>query len=67
MTITAINTCAGLDKREDVPIENIRIPDLWHIASRLREQGDTIAADQIFYTWHIAHDMLNTILSNQKE
>lgn len=61
MAITAINTCAGLDERKDVPLEDIRIPDLWHIATRLREEGETEIADQILYTWHIAHDMLKTL------
>lgn len=61
MPITAINTCAGLDERKDVPLEDIRIPDLWHIALRFRDEGENEVADQILYTWHIAHDMLNTI------
>ena len=37
--------------------ESIEIPDLWHLAMRLRDAGDTQACDQILDVWQLAHDL----------
>jgi len=38
-------------------VDMIEIPDLWHVAQSMRDNGDTVAADMIEECWHLAHDM----------
>ena len=54
-----ISTAAEGQKRRDVPIEDIEIPDLWHIAGRLPEKE----REQVLDVWHLAHDLLNHLLA----
>lgn len=41
-----------------VPIEEIRIPDLWHIAKAQENPDD---AEKVRQVWHMAHDLLKAI------
>lgn len=38
-------------------IKDIEVPDLWHIAMRSMELGNTQDEKQILECWHLAHDM----------
>ena len=40
--------------REEVNIDDVQIPDLWHIAMALPEPHQSM----ILETWHLAHDLL---------
>lgn len=39
-------------------IASITIPDLWHIAMRLKKSGDEVSSDMVLDTWYLAHDLL---------
>ncbi len=70
--MTIINTAVGADERRDVDSSIIYIPDLWHVATYLKEEArrsnanfDKMQlaewADFILDTWHLAHDMKKTL------
>ena len=40
-----------------VDARTIQIPDLWHIANRLREDE----REAVLKTWHLAHNLLDHI------
>lgn len=42
----------------------VDIPDLWHIAERLRESGEIRDADTVLECWHLAHSLLVHINSD---
>lgn len=37
--------------------EYARIPDLWHIARYLKNEGLEAAGEQVSEVWHMAHDL----------
>lgn len=46
--------------REIVPLSQVHVPDLWHIAKRREEEGFTEEAEQILECWHLCIDLLMT-------
>lgn len=44
-----------------VPLSEVKIPDLWHIAEALDEEGRTEASEQILECWHLCIDLLMTL------
>lgn len=38
------------------------VPDLWHVAMELKDQGNTQASEMVLDCWHLAHDMLGALL-----
>ena len=56
--------------RCEVPVSEIRVPDLWHVAMFLQEENPDIghnhlrgqsASEAILETWHLCHDLLENI------
>lgn len=47
--------------RREVPLDSIQVPDLWHVAERLQETGDTRGAELVREAWHLAHDLLREL------
>jgi hypothetical protein len=47
----------GGTKEKTVPVTQIEIPDLWHLARSVRQSHGNQAADAILKCWHIAHDL----------
>jgi hypothetical protein len=47
-------------------IRNIEVPDLWHIAMALSNQGNPTAEKQVLDCWHLAHDMKVILLELDK-
>ncbi len=47
----------GTDRRE-VPLDQIQVPDLWHVARYLEAKHEKRAADAVLECWHLAHDLL---------
>ena len=54
----------GSDERT-VPIGQITIPDLWHLADSIRVQVDDVAAEMVLEVWHLAHDFKRHIEENR--
>jgi len=52
----------GRIEKETKSINEISVPDLWHLAQEFRSQGNMPAHDAILNTWHIAHALLDTLL-----
>lgn len=55
--MTQITLSKGGTKERTVDINSVEIPDLWHIAMRLRNQYDDDSADKVLECWHRCHDM----------
>lgn len=47
--------------RHEVDVNDIVVPDLWHVAMWLRRQGETEASAEVLETWHLCHDLLNVL------
>ena len=47
--------------RQVLPINEIVIPDLWHVAMGLNEIGKACSSEAVLITWHLAHDLLRTL------
>ena len=60
MIKTIIRNAEGT-KRRLIEIDKIQVPDLWHVAMYVKDQGDTQWADQILDCWHLAHDLITNI------
>ena len=46
--------------RQVMPLEEIQVPDMWHLAMALQDD-DTYqkrASEQILECWHLCHDLL---------
>ncbi len=57
-TKTKITLAKGGTKERRVSPDKIKIPDLWHVAEYLRENGQPKAADAVLDCWHTASDLL---------
>lgn len=44
-----------------VCVNELKVPDLWHIAQSLKEAGDYVAAELVLKTWHLTHAMKDHI------
>lgn len=57
-TKTKVTLFKGGTKETTLPISQIKVPDLWHVAAALRETGKVAdgpgCADLILNCWHIA-------------
>ena len=51
----ACKTSIGFEDHLEDP--EAGIPDLWHVATYLRGQGQERAANAVLHTWHLAHDL----------
>lgn len=59
-----INTIIRAPKgtaRQVVEVDKIQVPDLWHVAMHVRDQGDIQWSKQILDVWHLAHDLIANI------
>lgn len=45
-------------RRQEVPIEQVTVPDLWHLAEHLEAEGKHSTAVMVLECWHLAHDLL---------
>jgi len=65
---TKITMSKGGMKEQIVPIKDIVIPDLWHIAMAIERTGKVAdgpgCADLILECWHIAHFLKSHIEEN---
>lgn len=64
---TKITMSRGGTDEHELPVSEIKIPDLWHIASALRcdkriDSGSK-SAGMVLKCWGIAHDLKNHIIS----
>jgi len=53
MTIQMVTLSKGGKKEKTLPVTQITVPDLWHIAQRLDEEDKKKVLD----CWHLAHDL----------
>ena len=56
--------------RTEVPLEDVQVPDMWHLAMWLKSPSRAQTLDQmsmehwgemVLETWHLAHDLLLNI------
>jgi hypothetical protein len=62
-----ITRSKGGTAEREVDVQDIQVPDLWHVAMHLKELSESsnshlkhkykIASEEILETWHLAHDM----------
>jgi len=50
----------GTNERE-VDVNNIEVPDCWHLAMWLQREGHHQDAEMVLETWGLAHDLLTTM------
>lgn len=56
------NLSRGINQAQrTVPLEEVVIPDLWHIYTWLENAGNKEEAAKVLETWHLAHDLLRNI------
>jgi len=65
---TKVTLNKGGTKEMTVPISQVRIPNLWHIAEAIRKNGKVAdgpgCAKLILECWNLAHDLKNHIQAN---
>lgn len=65
-----ITICKGGTKERQVPINELEIPDLWHIAqlSDLRpySMNGRAIKEMLLDCWHIAHSLKFHIMENER-
>lgn len=54
---TIIRSPKGEGRRE-VDLASVQIPDLWHVAMRLGEEGKPASRTAVLECWHLCHDLL---------
>ena len=54
---TVIRSPGGAGRRE-VLLSSVLVPDLWHVAQGLKNEGRPKAGDQVLEVWYLAHDLL---------
>lgn len=64
---TIVRSKGGTEERE-VPINELQIPDLWHVAMYLKKNEPTLgygdgtpAWQAVLNCWYLCHDLLRTI------
>lgn len=62
---TQITLAKGGEEEMTVPLSQLIVPDLWHIAQALNSDGrvsdGAACARDILTCWHMAHDLHNHI------
>jgi len=61
MTQIITHTESG-EKTQD--INSINVPDMWHLAMRLKDHGKDIDSDMVLECWHLANDLKTHIATN---
>lgn len=61
---TIIRSAKGKSRRE-INIDDIKVPDLWHIAMYMKKNGLEKDAEEILDTWGLAHDLLKNIKADE--
>ena len=61
---TIIRAKGGTDERE-VFVDDISVPDLWHIAMALPGDLETGQQAYVLECWHLCHDLLRHIIDNE--
>jgi hypothetical protein len=56
-----ITRAKGGTGERSVGLAEIRIPDLWHLASALKEAGCGEQSGEVLECWHLAHDLLSAL------
>jgi len=51
----------GGTARREVAVKDIQIPDLWHIAKSVDDEGRKSAAEAVLECWHLCHDLLAAV------
>ena len=62
LSTTACDPSGKQVDRRTIRVEQIHIPDLWHTADWLREEGFNEAAENVLNVWHLAHDLRDKML-----
>ena len=57
-----ITLCEGGTGEKEIAVKEIQIPDLWHIASWLKNKGMEREAEMVLEVWGLAHDMKKALL-----
>ncbi len=52
--------------RQEVEVDKIQIPDLWHSAMFLKSQGHKRQSEEILDCWQLAHDLITNIQAHNK-
>jgi hypothetical protein len=60
MKKTILRSKGGTAERT-VPLNEVKVPDCWHLAMGLRKAGDEEGAGMVLETWHLAHDLLQDL------
>lgn len=58
---TTITRFKGGTLESEVPVNEIKIPDLWHLSEKLRNEFGIDAGNEVLEVWHLAHDLLRHI------
>jgi len=59
---TLVTLSPGAQNERQIKVDDIEIPDLWHVAGFLEEKGQKRAAAGVLEVWHLAHDLKKHIL-----
>lgn len=55
MSNITLNKGGGGEKVIDT--RSLQVPDLWHVAMYLADEGLQESSDKVLEAWHLAHDM----------
>ncbi len=55
--MTEITLNKGGAAERVIDSSEISVPDLWHLAQRLKDNGDHFSGNQILECWHLAHNL----------
>ena len=67
--IRTVTRAKGGTAERKVDISKIQVPDLWHIAQRMKEKKgyEAEAADMVLECWHLTHDLYKHVLALLEE
>jgi hypothetical protein len=62
--LNVVTLAKGGIKERQVKLEDVKVPDLWHIANHLEARGfSKPCADAVLECWHLCHDLLKELRS----
>lgn len=56
--VTQIVRSPGGTAKHVTNLNEVEVPDCWHIAQHLAKEGNERASEVVLETWHLCHDLV---------
>ena len=61
---TIVRAPKGTD-RQEVEVDKIQVPDLWHVAMYLKDNDMKTWGEMVQDCWHLTHDLIQNIKADR--